>query len=144
MSEAQSKVYDNIASHSAEMNKHIMKLLFYPDSQYVSHWQHEIYSFLNSVPKLKNNNKFPKVDLILKALSIYDDMIDAFIEPVQDEESELTPCNIPLPKIESAIQKYHNWIATELSSKGVVSQSAIRSKLTELVNSTLEEVEHGF
>lgn len=137
MSETQSKVYDSITSHVAEMNKHIIKLLLYPDCRYVSHWQHEIYSFLNSVPKLKNSNKFPKANFILKALSIYDDMLDAFIEPVIDDEPNLEPRAVLVETIQHVVQSYHEWLASELSSRGVISQNLIRHKLAELVDTTL-------
>ena len=132
MSEAQSKIYDKLSSVANQIDMHIIKILLYPESPYVDHWMHEVWSFLNIVGKLKGSNKYPKSAFIKKSLSIYNDMIDALIQLVWDSESELTPADVPLSCIKHCLEDYQNWISSELSSHGFVKQSDVKSKLTEI------------
>ena len=133
MSEAQNKIYDRIASRSREINKHIIKLLLFPDCQYVDHWQHEIYAFVNDVPKLKHSNKFPKVKFLKDCLSVNNDCIDTAIWQVEDEEFNLMPISIDADILVKAICDYQDWLASELSTKGAVAQRQVKAKLNELM-----------
>lgn len=134
MSEAQSKIYDKISSVANQIDMHIMKILFYPDSEYVDHWMHEIWSFLSMVGKLKGSNKYPKASFIKKSLAVYNDMIDVMMELVLDEESDLAPLDVTPQEIKQCLNEYQNWLASELSAHGAVRQSDVKSKLKEICN----------
>ena len=47
---------------------HLLKVYYYPESQYKHHWVKEIYSFLNDAPVLKSTKKLPKEKLIFDSL----------------------------------------------------------------------------
>lgn len=134
MSESQSKVYDAVSSASTQIDMHIMKILFYPTSEYVDHWMHEIWSFLYFVPKLKGSNKFPKASLIKRGLSVYNDMLDSFIEIVQEAESNLVPEYVDVKRIQCCVSAYQDWLSENLSKHGTVKQSDVKSKLSEICN----------
>lgn len=141
MSEAQSKIYDRLTSHVDELDKHIIKLLLYPSSQYVSHWQHEIYSFVNIVHRLKSNNKLPTKKFIKQCLAVANDSISILIWQTQAEEDDLVPrevgVDISVSMISDILVAYQDWLAEQLSLNGAVIQQQVRSKLIELVNQTL-------
>lgn len=134
MSEAQTEIYRDIRNASDKITEHILKILMYPDSPYVDHWMHEIWAFLHIVKKLKGRNKWPKASFIKKALSTGNDMIPQFIMLVTDEESELDPIWVDSNDALKCIEQYQDWLASELSSSGIVVQSSVKSKLKEICN----------
>lgn len=135
MSEAQSKIYDKITAQSREIVKHIIKLILYPDCSYIDHWQHEIYSFLNYVPKLKSSNKLPKEKFISECLKVNNDCLDNCIWQVMDEEYELDAVSVDIQLIEEVVNNYQNWLAHELATKGAVAPRQVKAKLSELTRS---------
>ena len=133
MSEARSKVHDQIASVAYEMDRHIMKLMLYPDTEYVEHWEKEIAGFLNHVPKMKGSNKYPSAKFIIDAVSIYEDAIEDMLPVLKEDYSRLHAADVTLADIEHVIAQYHKWLSTALAEKGQVSQVAIINKLHELI-----------
>ena len=75
MSEAKSKIHDQIASVAYELDRHLLKLILYPGTAHQSHWSKEIAGFLNHVPKMKGSNKYPSSRFIYDAISIYEDSL---------------------------------------------------------------------
>ena len=134
MSESQSRIYDKIADKAVSIDKHIIKLMLYPSAPECNHWKSEIYSFLNNVQKLKGSNKFPKAKLILKALTISNDMIDKLAWQVQCEEESLIPIHIEVDVLIRTIEAYQSWLASMLSSDGLVVPKDVYSKLDELIS----------
>ena len=131
MSENQTEIYRDLTSAGDQINLHILKILMFPDCKFVDHWMHEIWSFLFRVKKLKSKNKWPKEEFIRKAISTTNDMIEQLMIVVEDEESDLTPCKVDPSDALKCIENYQNWISHELSTKGVVKQSDVKTKLSE-------------
>lgn len=137
MSKAQQKIYDEIEHASKQIDKHIIRLLLYPDAQEQNHWMNEIISFLPDVDLLKGKNKWPNKKLILKALQTHNDILDTYRWQVQDIEDELDARNVNPSIILNSIEKYQDWLATELSTRGAISTQDAKSVLKHIVSSTL-------
>lgn len=129
MSEYQSKIYDNLVSASNQVNMHLIRLLLYPDSRFVDHWMHEIWSFLYRVDKLKGINKYPKAKFIRNALAVHNDTVENYIAVVKDLESELEPADVNIEDVIKLIEQYQAWIAEQLSKQGVVLQNDVKHAL---------------
>lgn len=134
MSEDQKSIQSELKSHSEQLDEHIIRLMLYPDSEYVPHWKQEIWNFLHKVDKLKGKNKFPKASFIQKSISTHNDMIEEFRGLVEDIESELTPVEIDTQTIIAVLEAYQKWISEKLSAQGVVKRSEVYAKLDELMN----------
>lgn len=134
MSEARSKIHDQIASVAYEIDRHIMKLMLYPDTEYVEHWEKEIAGFLNHVPKMKGSNKYPSSRFILDAIGIYEDALDDMLPVLKEDYSMLHAVDLSLSDIEHVICQYHRWLSSVLAEKGQVSQVAVINKLHELLH----------
>lgn len=133
MSEAQAEIRRSIVSHSCELVKHIIKLILYADSDCVHHWQSEIYSFLNTVQKLKGKNRWPSAKFIKEALSTWNDSLDTLTWQVIEEEDELVPLSASQEKISAVVNGYQDWLATQLATKGAISPKESRAELDKLV-----------
>ena len=96
------------------------------------HWKQEVFGFLPRIKKLKNTKKFPTVKFILKGLQTSNDMIGNLIYQVKHIEKDLSPIDISETDALKAIEGYQNWIAQELSTKGLVIPDDVYAKLTEV------------
>ena len=137
MSEHQSEIYRNLTSVSRQINLHIIKILLYPNCEYVDHWMHEIWSFLFDVDKQRNTKKWPKESFLKKSLSTHNDLIEQYVDIVIDEESFLEPRELDYNEIKRCIEDYYSWVAEELSKNGRIRQSETKTKLKEILDSTL-------
>ena len=133
MSKSQQKIYDEIEHASKQIDKHIIRLLLYPDAQEQNHWMNEIISFLSDVDLLKGKNKWPSKKLILKALQTHNDILDTYRWQVQDVEDELSARNVNPSVILRSIEKYQDWLATELSTNGAIRAQDAKSVLSHIV-----------
>lgn len=125
-------VKDDIRRAVNQIDKHIIKLALYPNVGAKDHWRAEIYSFLSDVPKLKGSNKFPKQNVIRSELATYEDTFDTWVPVIKKNNKNLTPANISVEDILSCAMEYHDWLAFELSTKGIVSVEDVFNKLEEL------------
>ncbi len=137
MSKSQQKIYDEVEHASKQIDKHIIRLLLYPDAQECNHWMNEIVSFLSDVDLLKGKNKWPSKKLLLKALETHNDILDRYRWQVQEAEDELVARNVRPDVIYRSIRKYQDWLATELSTNGVISSHDAKDMLRYIVQSTL-------
>ena len=133
MSEYQKEIYRKLTSASEQIDKHIVRLLIFPNCRYEKHWKDEIFAFLSDINKLKGKNKWPKAKFIKDALAVHNDILQSYIYFVTDVESQFTPVNVELDVIESAVEDYQDWIAAELSTKGYVRLSEVHTKLDEIL-----------
>lgn len=132
---------------------HIMYLILFPNSQYVDHWQHEVYAFYPKVSKLSNTKKFPTSEQLYNwSYEKEQDMItdvsqvrrmiqnccyEEKYENIYDAESV---SNI----MDSVCQRYFQWMTSCLSEYGVVLQFEVKEKLTELTDSIkFEDISYG-
>lgn len=132
MSEPQAEVYRKISDQTGNIVEHIIKLVEYPDAQERNHWKQEIFSFLHRVSKLRNTKKLPSTKLIMKALTIYNDMVPELKNGVHRTYKNYTPRNLDDDKILSILLSYENWHANELSLHGLVIDEDVYDKLDEL------------
>ena len=127
----------DVAADLEEMTRpiieHLMKLRLFPNTQYCNHWRNEIAGFLFSVPRLKQNNKFPSKEFILNnTIDMNNDSVDNCLDVVQKEYSSLEIQPFDYDELINDIYSYFDWLAEELSSKGRVAKTDIVSKLEEL------------
>ncbi len=134
MSEDRRNIQSELKSHSEQLDEHIIRLMLYPNSDYVSHWKQEIWNLLHKVDKLKGKHQFPKASFIYDAISTHNDMIKEFRELVEDIESELTPVDVSTERIIQVLETYQRWVAEMLSVRGIVRRSEVYAKLDELIH----------
>lgn len=131
--------FRKIEDASEEIIVHLIKVFLFPNVQERNHWKKEIWSFLPRISKLKSTNKFPTDKQLCKALwNSYEDVIFDYI-PVILEDMEELPITIDRKCIYYAIQDYMKWLATELSQKGIVSNTAVSIKIESIQNKYTKE-----
>ena len=133
MSKPQAKVYDAISAASEQINIHIAKIMLFPDSAFVDHWMHEIWSFLPRVSRIKGSNKLPKSSMILRALSEENDALNSYLIIAEDLEDELDPIDVTLTEYAKVVRAYQQWLAEMLSSNEQIRQADVKATLTELI-----------
>lgn len=134
MAEAKNKIYNKLTAKAPEINKHIIKLILFPNHTAYNHWKQEIYSFANQVQFVKGKNKFPKEKFILECLSIANDQTERYIDWIVKEYKDSTPEYAYPGQIQSAIEEYQKWVAHELSTQGFIVSYDAYDKLDEIVN----------
>lgn len=132
MSVPQNIVMNKLIDISSSLTDHLIKLYLFPTSQYTNHWRQEIFSFVNSIPKLKSTKRYPSSDFIFEHLSSYLDQCAEGIEFWINEYGSLVPERVDPIEAENLITEYIKWLASKLSENGRVSASEIYAKLTEL------------
>ena len=134
MSETLSEIRRNLSAVSKPLDQHIIRLLLYPESEYVVHWKKEIANMLYDVDRRKGSNKWPKQSFIIDALAVHNDILENYKRYVVEVESELVPKDVPLRSIEQCISEYQQWISTKLAESGYVSRAEIFDELDSLVS----------
>lgn len=132
MSQSLREIRDKLIDATDPLDHHIIKLALYPDCNSKEHWRVEVYSYLNSVKRAKNTNKFPSYKFIRDALATDEDILEGYIEQVLDQYSNLSPCGGSYEAIINQVTRYHDWLAEQFSTKGYVKSSEVFSKLDEL------------
>ena len=132
MSDELKHVRDKIRDAAGNMDVHLVKLALFPDCEAVDHWRSEVYAFLWRVPKVKNNKKYPKVQVIMDGLSVFEDTVDDEIELVKGEYPNLSPVSLNPKELQKMIRNYHLWLASELHNKGYVKTQQVIEVLKKL------------
>lgn len=117
---------------------HLLKVYYYPKSQYKHHWVKEIYNFLNDAPILKSTKKLPKERLIFDSLwtSVKEIVprrhrkILAIINEKYGDELGEVEYNA---KAESLVYDYVVWISENLSKKGDIFMSEVEAEIESLL-----------
>ena len=120
-------LFSKLENQAEPLIKHFTKYFMYPGHVSSNHWADEIYSFLNSVSKLKRKNKRPTANQILnKTWIVYEDSILEYIPTVVEDYgySEVDP-NV----VYENCKKYMMWLCTTLSDIGSVSKKACKLEL---------------
>lgn len=136
MSEAQSKIYDRLTTLSWKMDEHIVKLLLLPDCQEANHWKREIVRFLYHMDRLKGKNKYPSAKFIKKCISTHNDTAEAMLQLVSSELKDANKRPISEEDVVYALDTYQNWLAEELSSRGIIDFDEAYAVLDRIVDQT--------
>ena len=113
---------------------HICKILLYPESPYVDHWEHEIYAFISNIQKLKGSNKLPSKSFIQNILlQELDDMVDIYMKQAVADEDDANFTDISESYANKVCEQYVIWLAEKLSTDGFVSNKDVKSELNELI-----------
>lgn len=121
---------DNIGDPLIE---HLIKLFYYSDNGNTEHWKDEVYSFLHSVFKLKNNKKFPSSKFIFDSLTdSYFPVFDKMESSVLYRYDKTLRRNVSYcdSSCKEFVSKYLRWISHELSECGRVSCIQVNDYLT--------------
>ena len=128
------KIEDILVNKSPEILEHLIKIYFYPGNDSINHWKDEIYSFINRVPKVKFNNKFPSSKFIYdKTYGVWWDTIPNIVDKVLDEygdsnrDSNMSDCL-------DFCSRYFTWLSNELSSKGLISKKDVYEIIDNLLH----------
>lgn len=127
MSSYDKDIRRKIIDSSDKVIEHLVKLILYPDTEYVNGWKQEVYSFLHRIDKTKRNKRYPSYKFILEALSTHLDTIHGYKMCVVDEMQE---CKVnPLPfsdyDVTNMCKKYMDWLSHQLSDNGYVTQKEV-------------------
>lgn len=114
--------------------KHLLKLYLFPNSQNKNHWRIEVYASFNKIAKLKENNKYPKPELIFSTIwNHYSDILVNFVEDIFEEESdEEVIVTVTGFEAEIKLRQYIEWLSNQLGTKGSITKSEVYSKLEEI------------
>lgn len=132
MSESLSEIRDDIKSSLKQLDQHLIKLILFKDCASRNHWADEVYSFLNSIRRAKNSKKFPKYSFIRRTLAIDEDILDSYIFQIKSDYSDLALNDISDEDVTTLVIAYHDWLATKLSERGIVTRAEVHQILTEL------------
>lgn len=121
--------------------KHLAKIFMLNSvlPETVSHWEEEIYSFLNEVDKLKTNNKYPDAKFIFNCT--YGISGDTTDEAMDFVARSYRPEGIRIPAYAGKEQEFNNFVkdyfielSTILSSKGNVTKQEVKSIIERLMD----------
>lgn len=127
------KIEDSLVDHTGEIINHIIKLCLYPHSEYENHWKKEVYSFIHDIKKLNYNNKFPSAKFIYdKTFGVWSDTISERIDSIEEEYGKSLEYNV-YSKCYTVCDAYFRWLASQLSTKGIVSISKVCEELDKLI-----------
>lgn len=128
MSHSKKEVKDNILSVSDVLAEHLVKVTLMPDSPNVSHWEDEIYRFLNRVPRMKVSNKYPSYNSLLRWISSDNDILDNIIWQVcSDYKLDNDICNVACAF--TIVSEYQEWLSKHLSNTGAVTRNMVHQFL---------------
>lgn len=122
----------SLEAKTPELMDTLIKLYLYPDHESVNHWRQEVAAFINSTPRLKSNNKFPKAKDILKnTWYIWEDCLLDHINPIMEDYGDVK-YHINKNDLYYSCQKYFEWLANQLAANGLVSKKSIYEILNDL------------
>lgn len=113
---------------------HLLKIqIFDSDEGLIKHWEHEVYSLFNNIPKVKNTNQFPSKEFIFKTLwDHYGDRLFTFVDKAQDDEpNEKLKMQLNFTQIFLNIKNYFDWVSNKLSKQGRINSDEVYNKLWE-------------
>lgn len=122
MATADRQIEDRLVNRSHPLVEHLIKVILYPDSQYVRGWIKEIYSFISHVDKSKRHNKYPSEKFIYKAISSHNDIVDNMMCVVKSKmrDSGLIPREYTEANVVKMVDNYLKWLASQLAENGYV------------------------
>lgn len=133
-SSRRNEIRQELRNISKEIDKHIIKLLIYPNNSLVDHWKHEIWTFQNDIDRLKGTNKYPSSQFIFDALSVHNDIVGNLVLIVKETEYKLDSQDISEGAAAAALEEYQKWLADNLSKYGIVRHKDVENKLDEIMN----------
>lgn len=131
MSSPKAQLELKLKSKSSMIMEHLLKLYLYSHNESAyGHWQSEIYSLLNSVPKLKSNNKYPdKKFLMANLYRPQDHNFDAGIWRLQLKYGELNWNHEINVRFNKMSYDYFDQLSDSLSKVGHVKSSEVYQML---------------
>lgn len=131
-SKPQKEIMSKLDSATPEVILHLMKVCLWPNVDSQNKWQHEVWSNLNKVDKLKSCNKYPSAEFIFNNTWVpnNDTISDRVLVLMEDMEE--SPIRFKAANLYEAIKAYFTWLSTQLSELGIVSEESVRNKLEEL------------
>lgn len=131
--EAQKEIHRYLVSRSDVVIEHLIKIFLYTERQEVSHWKQEVAAALNRIYKFKNIDRYPSKGWIMtNSWNVLEYTVYDYIYPIIEDYGELTS-NLTVTSIYDKIHKYFDWLSTELSIRGRVSNTRIYNKIDELM-----------
>lgn len=136
----QSNAMRDIRSKVDEILVHLLKCFLYKDNTgNLKHWKREIYGFLNKVPKLKNNKKYPSYKLLKNnTIDMFDDVLLERITPLYI--NQLISDGYPKVKnyneqnLYNGVIEYFDWLIKRLSNIGYINSQESYNKIDEIIN----------
>lgn len=132
-------IENDVKNHITEIELNFMMLILGPHVWTRHHWKQEIYAQLHDVSITKNDNDFPTKKQLYRWM--YTDNIPDFNNPkklrklikaISEKEKELPRPKDPVALKDQAVelmQKYFDWLSSELSESGYVTLKEVESAL---------------
>ena len=136
------KIKNKLIDNTEPIIEHLLKLYIMPEHSASKHWKQEIANFINKVGNLKGTNKFPKFKQIYDwTYGSYRDVImnsnylNKMIQNIIREYNLEISYNIEevTREFNNLCDLYFTWLASELSSNGIVTNIEIYYELEVLV-----------
>lgn len=133
------EIRDSLDSKSDIYITHLFKIFFMRDYRKddLNHWCREVGDFYKKVDRFKGSKKFPSYKFIYdNILGDHEDIFDNIFILNQEylrNEYNFDIYEDDIDNIFKFIQEYTQWLARELSTKGVVLRDTCVTKLKELL-----------
>ena len=137
----QSELLIELRAASKQILTHLFKI-FYLGSKVrpstVTHWEKDIYSFLNDIDYLKNSNRRPSGDLIfrglwLSSIELFDSRHKKYVQDINKDYGKSYGIIKTLdPRAETFCMKYMKWLSEELYKRGEVYREDVEEEIEKL------------
>lgn len=129
------KVAWELSRKSKQIEIHLIKCGLFPYCDSYSHWKDEVFGFINDVDKLKNSNRFPSSEFIMKnTWKVLEDTIFDYTQSVLNEYRDLDDSyRLTDNELYNMIEQYFIWLSEQLSRYGRVINKQVDRKIDELV-----------
>lgn len=129
--ETQQEIHRYLVSRADVVIEHLIKIFLYTERQEVSHWKQEVAAALNRIYKLKNNNRYPSKNWIMtNSWNVLEDTIQDSVPSIVEDYGDTT---YSFNSIYDKLHEYFDWLSSELSIRGRVSNTRIYNKINELM-----------
>ena len=120
MAQDKKSIKEFLWPRGGQIIQHLLQIYMYPNLDTTEHWATEVYGFINKVPKLKYNNRYPSETFIIdNTWKVWNDTIVDMIKSAIKEYGK--PENdIDASVITDLIYKYFQWLAKQLSTEGQI------------------------
>lgn len=121
------------------ITEHLLKcLLIQNKTDTLEHWCNEIYGFLNNIPRMKGNNKYPNDKLIYSWIIgwIDDDLLEWINSDISmiNSKYSMDTSNCNKQSLNDCILEYYKWLSLKLSQNGKINNEEVRQQISTLIN----------
>lgn len=138
MADDKQQIIRDLKEGSKQIKYHLISCFLWSNSEYVPHWEEEIFASISEISKFKNTNKFPTMKQLNKwfletQLEKLEYCTNSDVETVCYKEHQDIP-NYDEKKLIEFMSDYFIWLCENLSQYGYIRLKATQSKIDELLS----------